>query len=152
MIPPNTPTIIIYNSAVVHSHHLALLSTDQTQCHITCNVLPSISKSLSHQLQQAINHHTAPLSPSYPTINNAYPLIDKKIYTLTSLPTFNETWESITHIYHIGSITCVNIKSYQLTILGHIRSSSQPWPYLNLAHANYWADQTAELLNSEDNS
>ena len=69
MIPPHTPAIIIYDSDVVYSHHLSLLSNNLTQRRLTHSVLPSISKYFSHWLQQTIIHHTLLLPPSYPTID-----------------------------------------------------------------------------------
>ena len=100
MIPPYTPVIIIYDSAVVHSHHLFLLSDTTIQCRLTCTVFPSIIKSLSHRLQQVIIHHALP--SSHPIDVTTQPLIDTFLQTLTSLNINNSAWDNTLRIFHIG--------------------------------------------------
>ena len=136
-----TPTLVLYLNFV-----------DQTQRHLSRNVLLSIRKYLSHQFQPASNNHAVPLSPSHPTIDTTNPLINIFLNTLTNLPVIDGKWDNTTHIVRIGSITYFKIKSYQLTTIGRVRSSSQPSPCLTLAHVNHWTDQTAKLPHSEEHN
>ena len=152
MIPSHTPTIIIYDSVIVYSHHLSLFSDTTTQRHLTRTVLPRISKSLSHRLQQAIIHHTLSLPQSYPVDVTTQSLIDTLLQTLTNFNVNNITWDNTIHISHISPIIHIKVKYHQLISLDHLRTFNQPSPYLVLVHKNHWADQIVELPSSAKHS
>ena len=51
LIPPHTPAIIMYNSAVVYSQHMALVGTTSTHRQLTRTVFPIISRMLAQRLE-----------------------------------------------------------------------------------------------------
>ena len=78
------PAIIIYDSAVIHSQHLALMTDACTNRQRTRTVFPAISRMLAQRLtatQPANNHPRASpdMAPTHPTIGSL-PLYD----TITS--------------------------------------------------------------------
>ena len=92
------------------------------------------------------------LTPSHIPIDITQSLIDTFLHTLVILDVNDDNLDNTTHISHIGPITYIKIKSYQLTSLGHLRLSIQLSFCLALAHKNHWADQKAELLHSVKHS
>ena len=51
LLPEDTPAIIIYDSTVVHSQHIALLGHSYTNRQRTWSVFPAISRMLTQQLE-----------------------------------------------------------------------------------------------------
>ena len=56
LLPLNRPTIVIYDSDVVHSQHLALLGYQYTNCQRTRIVFPAISRMLAQRLETTSPH------------------------------------------------------------------------------------------------
>ena len=67
LLPADMPAIIIYDSAVVHCQHLALLTTTCTNRQRTRTVYPAISRMLAHRLAatQPTNNHTSAPHPRH---------------------------------------------------------------------------------------
>ena len=69
LIPSHTPATIIYDSAVVHSQHMALVGTTSTHRQFTCTVFPVISRMLTQRLKTSQTgtlprHDPPPLLPT----------------------------------------------------------------------------------------
>ena len=51
LVPPHTPTIIIYDSVVVHSQHMSLVGNTSTNRQLIQTVFPAISRILTQRLE-----------------------------------------------------------------------------------------------------
>ena len=64
LIPPRTPAIIVYDSTVVHSQHMALVGATSTYRHFTRTVFPATSRMLAQRLEvsqtSTLSHHDPP--------------------------------------------------------------------------------------------
>ena len=149
LLSPDTPAIIIYDSAVVHSQHIALLDRSHTHRHRTRAVIPAISRMLAQRLaaSQPPTPATHP-NPGIPRAATWYgPLTCTQhvLQQLTTLPPCGNLWRPSKHITTTGHHTYIKIKSHQLLSAGFPRSHHRPQPCLAMAHSNHWADKTCEL-------
>ena len=149
LIPANIPAIIIYDSAVVHSQHLALLTNKCTNRQRTRTVYPAISRMLAQRLaatQPTNNHPRAPHARD-PTISAIGPLILHNTITTQIQHIFppGRHWNPTKHLTTIGLHLFVKIKSHQLCSTGAPKYYAHPQPCYALVHSNHWVDKTCEL-------
>ena len=149
LIPADMPAIIIFDSAVVHSQHLALLTTNYTNRHRTRSVYPAISRMLAQRLaatQPSSNHISAPHARVQ---NNSAigPLTLHNTITAHIQHIFphDRHWNPTKHLTTIGHHLFVKIKSHQLRATGAPKYRVNPQPCYALAHSNHWVDKTCEL-------
>ena len=149
LLPENTPAIFIYDSAIVHSQHLALLGHTYTNRQRTRTVFPAISWILAQRLE-AISprlpldhptHYTQPTihDDSTPTLMTT--IMDQ----IHRLPPCGKTWMPHKNITPIHTSIYIKIKSHQLRSNGYPKYHARHQPYLALVHSNHWAYKPCEL-------
>ena len=149
LIPANMPAVIIYDSAVVHSQYLALMTNTCTNRQRTRTVFPAISRILAQRLattQLANNHPRAPPAstpkhlPTGPqTLHDTITAQIKRFF-----PSGKQS-NPTKHLITIGPHLFVKIKSHQLRSNGVPKYPVQPQPCYALVHSNHWVDKTYEL-------
>ena len=145
LIPPHTPAIIIYDSAVVHSQHLALVGTTSTHRQLTRSVFPAISRMLAQRLEASQTGTPPPHVPPMPlpTTLCMGPLTLQD--TIALQRHCGKTWNPTRHATLMRAQLYVKIKSHQLRPNGTPKYNTEPQSCLALVHSNHWADKTCEL-------
>ena len=143
LLPLHIPSIIIYDSQVVHDLHHNLTSTSYTARHLTRSLYPSISRSLAHRLHHIANKHITPYT--YAVLPHTYfeHITTEILNTIRNLPCSTD-WQP-RHLTSIHQHTYIKIKSHELQQNGHPDHNRKPQPCLALAHANHWTDITADI-------
>ena len=136
----NTQVIIIYDSAIVHSQHLALLSTTYTNIQRIRSVFPAISSMLAQRLAatQSASHHIRTTSNCLTTPPPVGPL---QLYNtiavqIRHLTPCDRQWNPTKHTTTIGHQLYVKIKSHQF------RPNAFPKYHFNPNHASSWSTVT----------
>ena len=102
LLPENTPAIVIYDSAIVYSLHLALLEHTYTNRQRTRTVFPVISRMLAHRLE-AISPRLPLDHPTHctqPTIDDdsTPTLVTTIMDQICRVPSCGKTWMPHKHI------------------------------------------------------
>ena len=149
LLPEHTLAIVIYDSAIVHSQHLALLGHTYTNRQRTRMAFPAISWMLAQRLEETsprlpLDH---PTHYTQPTIHDdSIPkLMTTIIDLIRRLPPCSKTWMPHKHITPIHTSIYIKIMSNELRSNGYPKYHARPHPCLALVHSNHWADKTCEL-------
>jgi len=155
LLPADTPAIIIYDSTVVHSQHIALLGHSYTNRQCTRYVFPVISRMLAQRLEATSPRLPVEADPSLTYSTDDTPtLMDSILTHIRAMPPCGKTWLPHKHLTVVQQTTFIKIKSHQLKSNGHPKYRQDPQPCLALVHSNHWADKTCEiqLLNTSRNT
>ena len=152
-LPHDTPTIIIYDSTVVHIQHLALFGTSYTNRQRTRTVFPAISRMLAQRLE-ATNVRANPLPPPLNDEHRSLAcvpstLIDSVIAQIRKMSPCSKIWIPSKHLTLANDIVYIKIKSHQLRSNGHPKYHAAPQPCFALVYNNHLADKTCELPHTD---
>ena len=154
LLPHDTPTIVIYDSTVVHSQRLVLFGTSYTNRQRTRTYFPAIIWMLAQRLK-ATNVRANP--PSLPLNNDQKTFVNDTITTMESviaqikkITPCGKTWILSKHLTLTHNIVYIKIKSHQLRPNGQPKYHASPHPCLALVHGNHWADRTCELPHTDN--
>ena len=149
LIPPHTPAIIINDSAVVYSQHMALVDTTSTHRQLTRTVFPAISRMLAQRLEASqtgtLPRHDPPTPLPTPFLMGPLTLHETIVLQIGQMGHCGKIWNPTRHATVMGAHLCVKIKSHQLRPNGTPKYNTGSQPCLALIHSNHWADKTCEL-------
>ena len=143
-IPNDHPYILITDSQVAFDHAKQVRNEHQlTPRQYTRQVIPSISRTLSHRLKQAYTTHKPP------TNHDAIQLHKQICIQIQNIPYKPKgQWDPHKHITKTKNGIHIKVKSHQLHHTGRQQPNQDPQPCYALTHANHWADRVAYLLFS----
>ena len=92
LLPADTPAIIIYDSTVVHSQHIALLGHSYTNRQRTRSVFPAISRMLAQRLEATSPRLPVEAVPSLTcSIDDTPTLMDSILTHIRAMPPCGKT-------------------------------------------------------------
>ena len=149
LLPHNTPAIVIYDSTVIHSQHLALFGTSYTNRQRTRTVFPAISRMLAQRLEATDVHANPPSLPIHDDhnspVNDTPTIMEYVIQQINKMAPCGKTWIPSKHLTLTHSIVYIKIQSHQLRSNGQPKYHASAQSCLALVHSNHWADKTCEL-------
>jgi len=141
-IPTDYPYILITDSQVAFNHAKQIRNeTQMTHRQYLRQIIPSISRTLSHRLKQAYSMHQ---SPDNLEALNLHKQICKQIHKIPYKP--KGPWDPNNHITTTKNGIHIKVRSHQLTDSGRTIANKPPQPCYAITHANHWADKVADLL------
>ena len=141
LIPSHTPATIIYDSAVVHSQHMALVGTTSTHRQLTRTVFPTISRMLAQRLEASqtstLPRHDPPTPLPTPILMGSLTLHKTIVLQIGQMEYCGKKWNPTRHATVMGSQLYVKINSHQLRPNGTQKYNTRPQPCLALVHSNH---------------
>ena len=149
LLPDNIPAIIIYDSTVVYSQHIALLGHIYTKRQHARFVIPAISRMLAQRLEATSPRLPIGLSqqelPISCTEDDTPTLMDSTMTQIYAIHPCGKTLLPHKHLTIVHHTIYIKIKSHQLRSNGYPKYRTQPQPCMAFVHINHWADETCEL-------
>ena len=130
LISAHTPTIIIYDSTIVDSQHLALLRITFTNRQRTRTVFPAINIKLTQRLDTTqspsqLTPDTSVVLPT-PTTMTTPTLHDTIVTKIRQINPCENRWNPDKYTTTIGTQLYVKIKSHQLRSNGYPKYNAKP--------------------------
>ena len=145
LLPHDTPAIIIYESTVVHSQHLAIFDTSYTNRQRTRTIFPTIIRILAQCIETTnvrANPPSPPLNDEHSSLANATPtLMNSVIAQIRKVAPCWKTWIPSKHLTLANNIVYIKIKSHQFRSNEHPKYHTSPQPCLALVHKHHWSDK-----------
>ena len=149
ILPHDTLSIVIYDSTVVDSQHLALFGTSYINRQRTRTVFLAISRMLAQRLEVTNVRANPPILPTHDDHNSPgddTPTIEESvIQQIMKMYPCGKTWIPSKHLTLTHSIVYIKIQSHQLRSNGKPKYHASTQSCLDLVHSNHWADKTCEL-------
>ena len=118
LVPPHTPTIIIYDSVVVHSQHMSLVGNTSTNRQLTQTVFPVISRILTQRLEASKTgttpRHDSPTPLPPPTFMGPLTLHETIVRQIKQMRHCGKKLNPARHATIMEAQLYVKIKSHQL--------------------------------------
>jgi len=116
LLPHDYPAIVIYDSTVVHSQHLALFGKSYTNRQRTRTIFPAISRMLAQRLE-ATNIRANPTTippPEDPSLtdDDTPTLMETVIQQIKKMSPCGKTWIPSQHLTLTQHIVYIKIKSH----------------------------------------
>ena len=141
LVPLSTPVIIIYDSAVVHSQHPALLGSTYTTRQRTRTVFPAIRRMLAQRLEASRPIpplHRAQKTTLLSSFNIDNPTLhDTIVAQIHQIDPYRKTWNPDNYITNFGTQLYGKIKSNELRSNGHPKYNAYPQPCLVIVYINH---------------
>jgi len=141
-IPKDYPYIIITDSQVAFDHAKQIRNeTQMTHRQYIRQVIPSISRTLSHRLKQTYSMHQTSENQE---AQNLHKQFCQQIHNIPYKP--KGPWDPNKHITKTKNGIHIKVRSHQLNNSGRKIHNKPPQPCYAITHANHWADKVADLL------
>ena len=154
LLPHDNPAIVIYDSTVVDSQHLALFGASYTNRQRTRTVFPAISQMLAQRLEVTNVRANPPTLPTHDDHNSPgddTPTIEESvIQQIMKMYPCGKTWIPSKHLTLTHNIVYIKIKSHQLRSNVQPKYHASPQPCFALVHINHWPDKTCELPHTDN--
>ena len=145
----DTPVIIIYDSTVVRSQHLALIATTYINRQRTKRLFPAIGWKLAQYLEATsawISHGPTQRSDTSSCHDDEIPTLMEAILTqIQKILPCDKKWIPNKHITTVDKRMNINIKYQQILSTGYPQYHVRSQPCMILVYSNHWVDKTCEL-------
>ena len=114
LLPHDTPAIVIYDSTVVHSQHLAIFDTSYTNRQRTRTIFPTIIQMLAQCIETTnvrVNPPSPPINDEHNSLANATPtLMNSVIAQIQKMAPCWKTWIPSKHSVHQDQVPSIPVK------------------------------------------